>query len=96
MYKVNCWAVVDLIGPDASSTSILASGNGTYQITRKPGTGGEEPATSDAAGAARLLAGDDPSSVIAALGDARGRLDELIDALEALAAEQEFDPENPR
>jgi hypothetical protein len=50
----------------------------------------------DAGGAAALLAADDPSLVIAALNDAKGRLDKLIAALDTLAAAQEFDTENPR
>jgi hypothetical protein len=96
MYKVNC-AIVDLqIGPDASVTSILANGNGTYDVVRTAGARGKEGVTRDAAGAATLLAGDDPSLMIAALGDARGRIDKLIDALESIAAAQEFDTENPR
>jgi hypothetical protein len=96
MYKVNCWAVVDVIAPDASSASILATGSGAYEVTRKPGPDGDKGVNCDAAGAAKLLAGDDPSLMIAALRDARGRIDKLIGALETLAAAQEFDPENPR
>ena len=96
MYKVNC-AIVELqIGPYASVTSVVANGNGTYDVVRKNGASGKEGVNHDASRAAALLVGDDPSLVIAALNDAKGRLDKLIAALDTLAAAQEFDTENPR
>jgi hypothetical protein len=96
MYKVNC-AIVELqIGPDASVTTVLANANGTYDVTRGNGAHGKVGVGRDAGGAAALLAADDPSLVIAALNDAKGRLDKLIAALDTLAAAQEFDTENPR
>ncbi len=93
MYTVNRTTVELQAGPDSPAMSIIANGNGTYDVVSDQpprGTG------YDAAGAAAAIAGDDPESMIAALNDAGKRIENLIAELDKLAAAEEFDTENPR
>ena len=73
--------------------SVIANGDGTYDVA---GSGAPGQKGDDVAGAAAALAGDDPRPAIAALSDATERIEKLITELEDLLAPEEFDTENPR